>query len=143
MGQHFRCHLNKKGKGAGLVLPWCDTEAMQEHLDEISRYVDGGAHAVLILDQARWLVTPKLEVSDNIILMFLPPHSSELIMRDNGLSNRIFKDYNDMVAHCCAAWNKLVDQPWRIMYIGLRWAHGYRLGISSRHHKPSRQSRKC
>jgi len=26
----------------------------------------------------------------------------------------------------CAAWNKLVDQPWRIMSIGLRqWAHGF------------------
>jgi hypothetical protein len=30
------------------------------------------------------------------------------------------------VAPCCHAWNKLVDQPWRIMSIGLRaWAHGY------------------
>ena len=28
--------------------------------------------------------------------------------------------------HCCAAWNRLVDQPWRIMPIGLRqWAHGF------------------
>jgi putative transposase len=22
--------------------------------------------------------------------------------------------------HCCDAWNKLVDQPWRIMSLGLR-----------------------
>ncbi|MEO0035936.1 MAG: hypothetical protein RLZZ501_1959, partial [Pseudomonadota bacterium] len=29
------------------------------------------------------------------------------------------------VDHCCYAWNKLVDQPWTIMSIGLReWAHG-------------------
>jgi hypothetical protein len=41
-------------------------------------------------------------------------------MRDNWLSNRIFKSYDDPVDHCCAAWNKLVDQPWRIMSIGLR-----------------------
>src|SRR6266436_5108355 len=40
-------------------------------------------------------------------------------MRDNWLSNRIFKSYDDLVDHCCAAWNKLVDQPWRIMSIGL------------------------
>jgi hypothetical protein len=39
---------------------------------------------------------------------------------------RIFKSYDDIVDHCCFAWNKLVDQPWRIMSIGLRqWAHGY------------------
>jgi predicted homoserine dehydrogenase-like protein len=45
---------------------------------------------------------------------------------DNWLSNRIFKSYDDLVDHCCAAWNKLVDQPWRIMSIGLRqWTHGF------------------
>ena len=36
-------------------------------------------------------------------------------MRDNWLSNRIFKSYDDIVDHCCHAWNKLVDQPWRII----------------------------
>ena len=46
-------------------------------------------------------------------------------LRDNWLSNRIFKSYDDVVDHCCEAWNNLVDQPWRIMSIGLRnWAHG-------------------
>jgi len=46
-------------------------------------------------------------------------------MRDNWLSNRIFKSYVDLVDHCCEAWNKLVDQPWRIMSIGLRqWGTG-------------------
>jgi hypothetical protein len=31
----------------------------------------------------------------------------------------------DIVEHCCHAWNKLVDQPWTIMSIGLRdWVHG-------------------
>ncbi len=29
------------------------------------------------------------------------------------------------LAHCCEAWNKLTDQPGRIMSIGMRdWAHG-------------------
>lgn len=122
----------KKGKGAGLVLPYCDTEAMQEHLAEISNAVDPGAHAVLILDQAGWHVTPKLKVPENITLMFLPPRSPELnpvenlwqFMRDNWLSNRVFKDYDDIVDQCCRAWNRLVDQPWKIMSIGMRdWAH--------------------
>jgi hypothetical protein len=38
-----------KGKGAGLVMPWCDTQAMAEHLKEISLAVDPGCHAVLML----------------------------------------------------------------------------------------------
>jgi hypothetical protein len=47
-------------------------------------------------------------------------------MRDNWLSNRIFKSYDDLVDHCCEAWNRLVDQPWRIMSLGLRqWAHEF------------------
>jgi len=42
----------------------------------------------------------------------------------NWLSNRVFKDYDDIVDQCCRAWNKLVDQPWKIMSMGLReWAH--------------------
>ena len=39
-----------KGKGAGLVMPWCDTDAMAAHLIEISAAVDPGAHAVLIVE---------------------------------------------------------------------------------------------
>jgi hypothetical protein len=32
-------------------------------------------------------------------------------MHDNWLSNRIFSSYDDIVDHCCFAWNKIVDQP--------------------------------
>ena len=47
-------------------------------------------------------------------------------MRDNWPSNRIFNSYDDLVDHRCAAWNQLVDQPWRIISLGLRqWAHGF------------------
>ena len=64
----------------------------------------------------------------------LPPRSPELnpvenvwqFMRDNWLSNRIFKSYEDIVALCCQAWNNLIDQPWKIMSLGMRkWAHGF------------------
>ncbi len=51
-----------KGKGAGLVMPWCDTQAMAEHLKEISLAVDPGGHAVVMLDQAGWHTSAKLEV---------------------------------------------------------------------------------
>ena len=36
------------------VLPFCNTEAMQLHLDEIAAKITAGAHAILILDQAGW-----------------------------------------------------------------------------------------
>jgi transposase len=121
-----------KGKGAGLVMPWCDTEAMQAHLAEISITVDPGAHAVLMVDQAGWHLSPKLNIPHNITLLPLPPRSPELnpveniwqYLRANWLSNRVFKSYDDIVALCCDAWNKLIDRPWKIMSTGLRdWAH--------------------
>ena len=46
-----------KGKGAGLVLPYCDTQAMAAQLEEISQAVAPGAHAVVLLDQAGWHVS--------------------------------------------------------------------------------------
>ena len=67
-----------EGKGAGLVLPRCNTEAMTLHLAEISRAVRPGAHAVVLLDQAGWHGSKRLEVPDNITLFPLPPRSLEL-----------------------------------------------------------------
>lgn len=122
------------GKGAALVLPWCNLHAMNRHLDEISQAVAPDAHAVLIVDQAAWHTSPKLAVPANITILPLPPRSPELnpvenvwqFMRNIWLSNRIFRTYDDIVDICCRAWNQLIDQPWRIMSLGLRqWAHGF------------------
>ncbi len=58
-------------------MPWCDTDAMAAHLIEISAAADPGAHAVLIVDQAGWHLTPKLAIPDNITVLALPPRSPE------------------------------------------------------------------
>ena len=117
-----------QGKAVGLILPWCNTEAMNHHLAAISAKVAPGRHAVLLLDQAGWHTTPQLVVPDNISIIRLPAKCPELnpqenvweFMRDNWLSNRIFTCYDNLVDHCCDAWNKLVQQPWIVMSIGLR-----------------------
>jgi len=45
-------------------------------------------------------------------------------MRDNWLSNRVFKSYDDILDHCWFAGNKLIDMPWKIMAIGTRdWVY--------------------
>lgn len=106
---------------------------MQWHLQEISAQVSHGAHAVLILDQAGWHGSSRLEVPPNITLLHLPPRAPELnpvenvwqFLRDNWLSNEIFQSYGQIIALCCEAWNKLIEEPWTIMSIGTRkWAHG-------------------
>ncbi len=56
-------------------------------------------------------MSAKLKVPANITLLPLPPRSPELnpvenvwqFLRDNHLSNRVFKSYDDIVDHCCDA----------------------------------------
>ena len=85
-----------------------------------------GAHAIILLDQAGWHGAKALVVPNNISLA-LPPRAPELngqeniwqFMCQNWLSNRIFKSFDDIVDHCCYAWNTLID----IMSIARRdWA---------------------
>ena len=99
---------------------------------EISQAVAPGAHALVLLDQAGWHLSKRLTVPDNLTLVPLPAKAPELnamenvwqVLRENWLSNRIFTSYKDVLDHCCDAWKRLTDQPWRIMSIGLRkWAH--------------------
>ena len=67
-----------EGKGAALVLPSCNSEAMALHLEEISLAVAPGAHGAVLLDQAGWHVSKKLPVPGNITHIPLPPKSPEL-----------------------------------------------------------------
>src|SRR5260370_38984661 len=75
-------------------------------------------HAIPILDQAGWPGTKDLKAPKNISLLPLPPRAPELnpqeniwqFMRANWLSNRIFKSFDEIVDHCCYAWNTLIDR---------------------------------
>ena len=116
-------------------MPRRNMEAMNLHLaPELPPRSRAGAHAVLLVDQAGWHLSGRLVVPSNITLVPLPAKCPELnpqeniwqFMRENWRSNRIFKSFDDIVdpEFCCDAWNKLVDQPWRIMSIGIRdWAY--------------------
>lgn len=133
----------REGKGAALVLPFCNSAAMNLHLAEISQMVEPGRHALLLLDQAGWHLSGEVTVPDNITLLPLPAKCPELnameniwqFMRGpkatpegryNWLSNRVFATYDNIVDHCCHAWNHLIDQPWRITSVGLReWTHRF------------------
>ena len=92
---------------------------MTLHLAEISKAIAHRRHAVLLVDQAGWHLSHRLIVPTNITLVPLPPNCPELnpveniwqFMRDNWLANRVFRSYDNIVDHCCEAWNKLVDQP--------------------------------
>ena len=121
-----------RGTGAALAMPYADTEAMQLHLEEISRAVARGSHAVLLLDRAGWHTTGNLLVPKNVTLIFLPSRAPELnpveniwqYLRQTWLSARVFDTYEAVVEAACEAWNKLLAQPATITSIGMRdWAH--------------------
>jgi hypothetical protein len=73
----------ERGAGAALVLPACNSEAMQLHLEEITTKIAPGAHAILILDQAGWHGAKDLRVPSNISLLPLPPRAPELNSQEN------------------------------------------------------------
>jgi hypothetical protein len=62
-----------QGKAAALIMPVCNTAAMNHHLSEISSQVAADAHAVVILDGAGWHSSHGLVLPSNITLLALPP----------------------------------------------------------------------
>ena len=124
------CPQNKKA--VGLILPLANTEAMQMHIDEISKYVENGRHGVIVVDKAAWHTTEKLRLPNNISLLPLPATSPELNpveqvwlwIRQHILANRVFKDYEEIVDISCDAWNIFAAQTDLISSIGTRkWAN--------------------
>ncbi len=115
-------------KGAGRVMPWCDTRPMAEPLKLIGQQGEAGAHALLILDRAGGQPSPKWAVPDNITLVPRPPRAAEVnpvenvwpFIRDTWLSTLVFKTCDDIAAHGCQAWNTLRHQPGRVISIGGR-----------------------
>ena len=113
----------ERGAGAALVLPACNTGAMQLHLDEIAteshprRTRRSHSRSSWMARRQRPQGSPPREPELN------PQENIWQFMRANWLSNRIFKSFDEIVDHCCYAWNTLIDQPWKIMSIARRdWA---------------------
>ena len=114
------------------MLPKANTGAMQMHIEEISKNVTAGAHAVVLMDRAGWHKTEKLKLPKNLTIILLPSRSPELnpveniwqYLRQNWLSNSVFRDYDAILDAGCQAWNKLLNEPQTIKSIGTRkWAH--------------------
>jgi len=108
------------GNAAALIMPICNTAAMNHHLSEISSQVAANAHAVVILDGAGWHRSQALVVPGNITLLELPPpvqargrlYRPELnpveriwhYLRSHWLANSVFPSLADIMDACETAW---------------------------------------
>lgn len=71
-----------------------------------------GANAVVLLDQAGWHMTGKLDVPANINIVALPAKCPELSpienirqsRRDNWLSSRVLTCHDNIIDKCCEVW---------------------------------------
>ena len=118
--------------GAAIIMPGVSTEAMAEHLREISSQVATDAHAVVVCDGAGWHQPgERLRIPKNISLLPLPGYSPELnpvenvweYLRGNHLSMRVWDTYEAILEACRNAWNKLMRDPDLISSIAHRdWA---------------------
>ena len=88
----------------GLVAPWV---------------LDGPMNGEAFLVYVEKVLAPSLSEGDIDVIDNLPAHK----VADVRTLNRVFKSFDDIVDHCCYAWNTLIDQPWKIMSIARRdWA---------------------
>jgi transposase len=103
------------GASSAMVTPTVNTGLMNQHLQFISREAGPDAHVVLVLDRAGWHVAKALKVPKNLTLLHLPAYSPELnpaeriwgYLRSHHLSNRIYRDYDELFNETSAAWNRL------------------------------------
>ena len=98
-----------------MLAPTVNTDWMNAYLKIISTDAGCDAHVVLVLDNAGWHVAGDLKIPRNITLFHLPPYSPELnpvervwrYMRQRFMSNRAYKNYDDLFNQTTIAWNRL------------------------------------
>jgi transposase len=110
-------------------MPYANTEAMNKHLEEISKAVRRARRSRL--RRRRLHGSEELVVQDNITAITLPAYSPELnpaenvweSFRKNKLANRLYETYEDIVDACCNAWNTFMAAPESVATLTQRaWA---------------------
>ena len=103
------------GESVALLAPNVDAGTFNVFLRMLSEELRPGEHAVLILDGAGWHKSKSLAVPDNVTCLLLPPYSPELNpvenlwhhLRSHYLSNRAYRDYDDLLDAGSQAWRQL------------------------------------
>lgn len=105
------------GNSVGYVMPTTNTHCMNLFLSEMSKVLDDGVHAVVVMDRAGWHGSRELRIPANITIQPLPAYSPELnpseliwlYLKSHYMSNRIYPDHNAIYQALCEAWRQIGD----------------------------------
>lgn len=102
------------------ILPRTDTQLFSRVLADFAQAMklSKDKRVVLVLDQARWHISDKLEVPEGIHLMFLPPYSPELQpaerlwpLTNEPIANRYFETLDELEEVLVKRCQVLMAQP--------------------------------
>jgi len=108
------------GQLVSLIIPHCDTEVFQAFLDTMAKEVpaQGGKRVCLVLDNASWHKTKRLEWH-HIEKVFLPPYSPDFnpierlwqYLKGHGMAGFLSKRGEEISDKLCESIRELLDQP--------------------------------
>jgi transposase len=113
------------GAAVGLVMPELNTAVVNLFLQEFSRSLAPGVHAVLLWDNAGYHTGGGLVVPPNVSLIGLLPYSPELnpvenlwhYLRSHHWSHRVYTDYEALRDAATEAWRAVCLDPEKIRSI--------------------------
>jgi transposase len=106
------------GDPSALGASWANTEYRNHHLRLLREQAGPDVQVILGLDRAGWHLSRALQVPESITRLPLPPYSPELnpverlwaYLRSHYLSNRAYRDYDDLLQACGKAWNQRTSE---------------------------------
>ena len=114
-----------------LVQPVVSTGVMQTFLDQLSREVCQGVHALLAMDRAGWHCASDPVMPDNITAVLLPPCSPELnarerlwlYLKERFLAHRLWPGHDAIVDAACHAWQRVTSDTGKTKSLcSMEWA---------------------
>lgn len=105
------------GQMTSTILPTANTEMMNIFLKQVSQEFTN-CFIVMQVDGAGWHHSQKLEIPENMRLIFQPPYSPETNpvehiweeLREKHFANRMFSSLDELQKHLCSVLSDLLSQ---------------------------------
>ncbi len=119
----------QNGELFSLVLPYADVKVMEIFLREFCKHINNKP-TLMIMDQAAWHTSEKLNLPPNLILAFQPPYSPELnpveclwkYIREKFTHNKFWQSMTELEDDLCDALRACSKMPKTIKSLSnFRW----------------------